>query len=155
MKHILVVDDDRSLRTILCMVLEADGYSVEPAPDGMAALAYLREHREPCVVLLDYYLPRLDGYEVLCQINAEAESAMLPPYAITFMTAAHETLPLALVDLLHAQDIPLLAKPFGLNELLRAVAVACRRLAEMSAQLPAAARERDAVPVTRRRVGVK
>jgi DNA-binding response OmpR family regulator len=61
---VLVVDDDRDIRTMLRITLEDAGFSVREAPDGYAALAALEERAPDCMVL-DVMMPKLDGYGVL------------------------------------------------------------------------------------------
>ena len=56
----LVVEDDRSVREVLGLVLGLEGYEVALAPDGLTALR-LVEERRPDVVVLDALMPRLDG----------------------------------------------------------------------------------------------
>jgi CheY-like chemotaxis protein len=58
---VLVVEDDDELRAFLRAALEDDGFTVLAAPHGAAALALLRRHPRPDVVLLDLRLPVLDG----------------------------------------------------------------------------------------------
>jgi two-component system nitrogen regulation response regulator NtrX len=66
--RILVVDDEPGIRTSLAGVLEDEGYEVEALPDGEACLAKLAAHG--CdVVLLDIWLPGMDGLETLARIQ--------------------------------------------------------------------------------------
>ncbi|MDG2306410.1 MAG: response regulator [Candidatus Binatia bacterium] len=68
--HILVVDDEPSVREVLASILEGSGYTVTLASDGMKALDIFR--REPdsvdCV-LLDLSMPKLDGEEVFHELR--------------------------------------------------------------------------------------
>jgi CheY-like chemotaxis protein len=73
MQKILVVDDDRTTRDLLRLQLRSLGYSVDTAADGEAGLA--KVHRRPYdLVLLDVWMPGLDGLEVLARMRATAES---------------------------------------------------------------------------------
>ena len=59
---VLVVDDDRSIRTILALHLSDEGYRVLTAGDGWEALEVVeREH--PAAILLDMRMPGMDGWE--------------------------------------------------------------------------------------------
>ncbi len=69
--RILVVDDDRALAEMLSMVLQGEGFLVEHAYDGPAAVDQFRASR-PDLVLLDVMLPGLDGIGVCEQIRAES-----------------------------------------------------------------------------------
>ncbi len=62
-RRVLVVDDERSLAKLVASYLERDGYAVECAFDGAAALE-AAQRTEPDVVVLDLMLPEVDGVEV-------------------------------------------------------------------------------------------
>ncbi len=64
MIHILVVDDEPSIRETLAGILEDEGYRVTPAEDGESGLVLLRDQHFD-VVLLDIWLPQMDGLAVL------------------------------------------------------------------------------------------
>lgn len=69
MFHILVVDDDKNTRRLMRAVLEADGYTVTTAEDGVAALAAMdREHVD--LVVLDVMMPNMDGYAFCSALRA-------------------------------------------------------------------------------------
>ncbi len=66
--RVLLVEDDARIRRVLQIALREEGYSVQEAPDGSAALGKLQE--EPFdVVLLDLMLPDIDGFEVCRRIR--------------------------------------------------------------------------------------
>src|SRR5437868_14905525 len=67
-RTILVVDDDPDLREALSDLLTNEGYQVATASDGVDGLTYLRSHAPPALVLLDWWMPNLNGqgmYEAL------------------------------------------------------------------------------------------
>ncbi|MBI4964447.1 MAG: response regulator [Desulfomonile tiedjei] len=68
MTTVLVVDDEESIRNLMRMTLELDGYRVLTAEDGHAALEIF-EKEDPDVVLLDVRMPGMDGIEVLRRIK--------------------------------------------------------------------------------------
>lgn len=68
MAKILVVDDDRGTRHILQKLLTADGYETAAAEDGMAALKALERKRFD-LLLLDVWMPRMNGLEVLAKLR--------------------------------------------------------------------------------------
>jgi CheY-like chemotaxis protein len=76
-KHILVVDDDASVRGGLSRLLRASGFLVTCAAGGEAALFRLGEST-PDLVLLDLSMPQIDGLEVLRRIRADARTADVP-----------------------------------------------------------------------------
>jgi two-component system nitrogen regulation response regulator NtrX len=67
-RHIFVVDDELDIRGTLAGIFEDEGYEVTSAPDGRAALKMLDE-RVPDLVLLDIWMPGMDGLEVLAKIR--------------------------------------------------------------------------------------
>jgi two-component system nitrogen regulation response regulator NtrX len=67
-RRLLIIDDEPGIRTSLSAVLEDESYVVETAADGEAGLAIL-EHRAFDCVLLDVWLPGMDGMEVLNRIQ--------------------------------------------------------------------------------------
>ena len=75
--RILYVDDDPILREFAQVHLTTDTASVTVAEDGLDALAQMDEAR-PDVVLLDLEMPRMDGFEVLRRLRAEAAYERLP-----------------------------------------------------------------------------
>lgn len=65
---ILVVDDEKNIRRSIKMICEAEGYKIETAEDGTAAMAKLAEHKIS-LVLLDINLPGKDGLTLLSDIK--------------------------------------------------------------------------------------
>ena len=108
---ILVVDDDPSIRTTVCEILELEGYPVQEAADGAEALRAV-ERAVPALVLLDMRMPVLDGWGFAREIKQRRLN--LP---ILVMTAAQDARR-------WAQEIGAtgwLAKPFELLDLLAAI----------------------------------
>lgn len=106
---ILVVDDDPMVRASIVRALTELGYQTGEAVDGESALAALRAAERPMLVILDYVMPGMDGAEVAREI-----AAFDPDLPIVFSTghAALRALRAAAGD-----DVPVLAKPFTLDEL--------------------------------------
>ncbi|MBL9025797.1 MAG: sigma-54-dependent Fis family transcriptional regulator [Myxococcales bacterium] len=78
--RVLVVDDDSSARTPLEMLLKSEGYEVEGAEDGQAALDRVLE-RAPDLVVTDIHMPRMDGITLLTEIRKHHKD--LPVIVIT------------------------------------------------------------------------
>lgn len=117
--RLLIVDDDRAIRETLRFLLEDTGYDVCEAPDGLAALQWLRESVGPVVVLLDMMMPRLDGAGVLRAVAEDSRIARR--CAFIMITAGTQTLPLQLersLSRLNVPDIPVVRKPFDIDELM-------------------------------------
>ncbi len=128
--RVLIVDDDDAIRETIRMALEGEGYAVGEAADGLAAMKLLRAGPGG-VVLLDLMMPRLDGASVLRAVAAQRELAIR--HAFVMVTASSSAPTPALRDLLAQLTVPLLRKPFELEELLATVARAARRLRSVRA----------------------
>lgn len=90
MSHtVLCADDDRHLCQILARALREEGYRVETAHDGEAALSLLREVA-PSLVILDVILPKRDGFAVLEAIREERGSLPVILYSGCTFTPEYE-----------------------------------------------------------------
>lgn len=74
---ILIVEDQPGFRRIYHDVLVNDGYEVLQAEDGLAGWE-MAKSKKPNLILLDLGLPKIDGFEVLTRIRADAETKNLP-----------------------------------------------------------------------------
>lgn len=131
MADVLVVDDDPGIRHILRVVLDDAGYMVYAVGDGHAALQFLwtsPKASKGMVVILDYWMPFLDGQEVLHAIAADPMLARL--HAVILVSANRDYLPRAFVELLTNLHIPIVTKPFDIDDLLTVVADAAACLDE-------------------------
>src|SRR5262245_49008136 len=96
--HVLIVDDSAAVRRLLRELLEAERYVVDEAADGLAAFLMLSRRVRRYVVLLDYVMPTLDGWQLL-QL-ASKDSRLLSQHAYIVMTAPDSALPPALIAFL-------------------------------------------------------
>jgi len=119
---VLVVDDDSGIRETVRLTLEDEGYVVLEAPDGRTALGELRSSARPLIVLLDHLMPELDGLETLDTIAADPLLAQRHAYIM--LTADGRSEPVRLTSGGDEWKIPIVAKPFDLEDLLAAVAQA-------------------------------
>ena len=69
--HVLVVDDSRAMRSILGSLLKTAGFEVSEAGDGTEALERLKENGKFEVVLVDWNMPPLDGFEFIKAVRAD------------------------------------------------------------------------------------
>ena len=116
---ILLVDDEPSIIQLSQMYLEREGYRIESAGDGEAALNAV-EHLHPALVVLDVMLPKLDGFEVCRRLRASEKDT-----AILMLTARDEDIDKILGLELGADDY--LTKPFNPRELVARVKAILRR----------------------------
>ncbi|RYZ65830.1 MAG: response regulator, partial [Proteobacteria bacterium] len=80
--RVLVVDDDRMSQMVLVRNLRQAGYEVDASSDGADALAQLRA-RPFDLVILDYLMPGMDGYEVLGEITADESLRQVPVVVVS------------------------------------------------------------------------
>src|ERR671930_857128 len=79
---ILYIEDNRENRMLVRAILEAEGYTIIDAEDGLSGIeAAIRE--EPALILLDVNLPGVDGYEVVAIIKSFPTLATTPVIAVT------------------------------------------------------------------------
>jgi two-component system, OmpR family, response regulator MprA len=117
--RILVVDDDRAVRESLRRSLEFNGYQVDLASDGQAALESVTSTR-PDAMVLDVMMPRLDGLEVCRRLRGTGDD--LPILVLTARDLVSDR-----VAGLDAGADDYLPKPFALEELLARLRALLRR----------------------------
>ncbi|MGB0743837.1 MAG: response regulator transcription factor [Opitutales bacterium] len=123
-KHILIAEDDASIRIGLVDILEGEGYRVTVAGNGEDALKSFQSET-PDLAILDIMMPKLSGYDVCRAIRKENDA--LP---IIMLSAKSEEIDKVLGLELGADDY--ITKPFGVRELLARVSAALRRSAARS-----------------------
>jgi GAF domain-containing protein/DNA-binding response OmpR family regulator len=79
---ILVVDDDPALRELVRRLLEREGYAVQEAENGRAALARLRE-APPGLIVLDLMMPEMDGFDFVTAVRADEAWRAIPIIVVT------------------------------------------------------------------------
>ena len=119
---ILVVDDERAVRESLERGLDLEGYEVELAADGEAALDRLGATTQADAVILDVLMPGIDGLEVCRRLRAGGNAV-----PVLMLTARAEVD--SRVAGLDAGADDYLAKPFALAELLARLRALLRRAA--------------------------
>ena len=81
-RKILVVDDERHIVRLVQVNLEKVGYQVVTAYDGVEALEQVAKET-PDMVILDVMMPRMDGFEVLKKLQADAKTRDIPVIMLT------------------------------------------------------------------------
>jgi two-component system, OmpR family, alkaline phosphatase synthesis response regulator PhoP len=119
-KRILVVDDEASIVKLVQFNLEKEGFQVDVAYDGQAALDVVRSH-EPDLVVLDWMLPKLDGLEVCRRLRQEKKHV-----PILMLTAKTDEFDKVLGLEIGADDY--MTKPFSPRELTARVKAIFRRV---------------------------
>jgi DNA-binding response OmpR family regulator len=116
--RVLVVDDEPMVRDVLARFLAKEGFVVDTAEDGEAALAAL-DRNSPDLVVLDLMLPRIDGLEVFRRIRDRG------PAAVIMLTAKGEETDRVVGLELGADDY--VTKPFSPREVVARVRAVLRR----------------------------
>src|SRR5438093_13616345 len=76
---VLVVEDNAEVRQALVALLEAEGYRVAEAGDGVSALRLLRQGDvHPCLIVLDLMMPRMSGWDFRAAQSSDRELASIP-----------------------------------------------------------------------------
>jgi two-component system chemotaxis sensor kinase CheA len=86
---VLVVDDSITTRSVERNILEAHGYQVELAVDGLEALEKVRRNR-PDLVISDVAMPRMDGFELLEKLKAGKDTESIPVILVTSLEKREE-----------------------------------------------------------------
>ena len=116
--RVLVVDDEPQITRVLRTVLTSQGYQVQTATEGEAALSTFAAFR-PELVITDLYMPHMDGVELCKRIRAI--SAV--PIIVLSVKGEERTK----VEALDSGADDYVTKPFGIDELLARVRAALRR----------------------------
>jgi CheY-like chemotaxis protein len=126
--RVLVLDEDDAVREALRLLLEDAGHLVLDVTDAPAALGVLRACADPCAALFDVP-PRTGRHNASFFTCVAAEPALAARHAYVCMTTNVARLDPALRRELAAYHVPVLAKPFDVDVLLRT-------LVQMAAYLP-------------------
>ncbi len=110
---VVVVEDDEDTRELLKTVLQRRGYRVATAADGLDGLDLLRATDAVCFVLVDLFMPRMDGFELLRAMINDPRLADLP---VCLSTSAPDAAPLG---------VACLPKPIDLARLFAMIDLHC------------------------------
>jgi DNA-binding NtrC family response regulator len=122
-ERVLIIDDEENIRHMIRLTLEAAGWEVGEAGDGIEAFAILGADPEWNVVLLDQRLPLMEGTEVLRRIN------VLAPSARVVMMTAFASVELAVEAMkLGANDF--LRKPMTPEVVSNSIAAALKKVSD-------------------------
>ncbi len=115
---VLIVDDEARIRDLLFELLTDEGYAAVAVPNGQAALDYVHTHPAPCCIILDLYMPIMDGWQFH---RAQLRTPALAGIPVIVMSAVAR----ALQPLAWFQAAGYLPKPFGVDEVLALVTPLC------------------------------
>lgn len=136
-KSILVVDDEKSQREILEMILSGEGYDVTTASSGEAAMKFVAD-RHFDLVLTDLKMTGMSGLDLLKQLTDFDKSI------IVLLLTAHGTVDSA-VDALRLGAFDFLQKPYDRDKLLETISRALNKLTNLDLEIVSASPEMDRV----------
>lgn len=117
-ENILIVDDDKEIRDLISLYLEADRFYTDKAADGVEALIKLEE-KKYSLVILDIMMPKKDGIETIIEIRKKYKMPVI------FLTAKSQEIDMINSLTLGADDY--ISKPFSSLELIARVKAQLRR----------------------------
>lgn len=88
-RRLLVVDDDLHVADLVRQSLEDEAYQIDTARDGLVALDVIGKRR-PDVILLDLLMPRMDGFEVIVNLQKDPEQCDIPVIVLTAKTLTRQ-----------------------------------------------------------------
>ncbi len=127
--RLLLAEDDRDLRELLCEALRAEGFEVTIAADGLEALERIRAGDRYGALVLDHEMPRMTGCALLSVLRSEGDRT--PALIVS------GSLQLSKDERSRLEVGPVLRKPLVLSRLIRAIRKA---VAGTGARSPAAGR---------------
>jgi DNA-binding NtrC family response regulator len=136
-KSILVVDDEKSQREILEMILSGEGYDVTTASSGEAAMKFV-ESRRFDLVLTDLKMTGMSGLDLLKELTNFDKSI------IVILLTAHGSVDSA-VDALRLGAFDYLQKPYDSEKLLETVSRALKKLSTLDTEIVSVSPEMDKV----------
>lgn len=114
-RKIVMIEDSKAASAVLKEVLEAEGYTVLHAADGVAGLALARREK-PDLILLDLLLPKLNGYEVCNALMRDNLTRHVPILIISTLDT-----PESVEKARTCGARNFMKKPYNLEDLLREI----------------------------------
>jgi DNA-binding response OmpR family regulator len=113
-KNILVVEDDKDIREIICFILEDEEYEVNSCPDATSFRSQIF-NQKPDLVIMDVMLPDGNGIDLCCEVKSDYHTNQVP----VLMMSAHSSLR-EIRERCKADDF--IKKPFDIYNLIDKVA---------------------------------
>ena len=143
-ERVLVIDDSPTILKVVQLVLSKGGYLVRTAPDGEAGLRLAEEER-PDLILLDFVMPKLNGYQVCQALSSSSDLRKVP---VVLMSAKGDQVGERFVKMLGIVDY--ITKPFSPEAILAVVDHTLSRYGVEGSPSPEeeSARNREAAPIS-------
>src|SRR5690606_19234931 len=124
--RILIVDDSPTIRKVVASILERHDYETLGATDGLHAMQVLAaEQRKPDLMLVDFVMPKMNGYQLCMSVRAKAEYADVP---VVLMSAKGDRIRGKFVQQTGALDA--ITKPFDARGLVAVIESALKKKEE-------------------------
>jgi sigma-B regulation protein RsbU (phosphoserine phosphatase) len=118
---VVIAEDDPVSRKLVTTVIEMGGYRTIVANDGDEAILILRAQKKPCIAVVDWMMPGIDGAEICRRMRESGRSVYI------IMLTARGTKKDAVEGIDHGAD-DYLVKPFDPDELLARIRAGLRQL---------------------------
>ena len=115
---LFLIEDDEAIRTTFQICLESEGYSVESFENGKEALERLHKVPEPCLILLDFMMPIMNGTEFMKEFSSLPATVIPVPVYLCSATAS-------LIESKNMGCMGFIKKPVDLEILLKIVKNYC------------------------------
>ncbi|MCM2278631.1 MAG: response regulator [Oligoflexia bacterium] len=114
-KGIIIVEDDDDIRNTLQEILELEGYPVVTAANGKEGLALLAKVDRPCLILLDFMMPVMNGSEFAEALSRDGAHSSIPIVVVSAYSDRARSI----------QSAGFLQKPIDFDDLLKLVRCFC------------------------------
>jgi DNA-binding response OmpR family regulator len=117
---VLVIDDSRVIRNMVKDMLPPANFDVLEAPDGQKGMEMIKDHR-PWMILLDFILPKMSGFEVYENLQTSRDLAGIP---LVIMSGRKQEVTDKISEPLEEHHLAFIAKPFDQKQLVGAIKIA-------------------------------
>lgn len=131
-QKILIVDDSKTIRMQIKDMLPKGNFEILEAQDGIEALELINQSH-PQLVLLDFFMPRMNGWEVVKQLQEKPALQAIP---IVMMSGRREDVEQSIPELF--QYFEFISKPFEQDVLVKAIRAATLKAKQRVQSTPAA-----------------
>ncbi len=128
LRKVLVIDDSRTIRNMVKGMLPAANFEVLEAADGLSGLAAV-EREKPWLIMLDFILPKMSGYEVYENIRKHRDLYRIP---LVLMSGKKEEVTSKISEPLESHYLVFIEKPFDKDKL----AAAIKKAYDLANQIP-------------------
>lgn len=115
-KRILVIEDEQNVCDLLKVNLELEGYEVEAALGGKKGLKKV-ESLDPELIILDIFMPKMDGWEVCRRLKADKKTKKIPVLMLTISSDRRKGLACGAEAFI--------TKPFTMHDLIDQIKMLC------------------------------